>query len=337
MGIQITGVGKELPNRTVTNDDISQLVETDSQWIEERTGIRERHVCIAESALTLAAKAAAQALTAAATPPQDIDLVIVATATPDKVVPSMGALVKKELGLSNAVAFDVNTACSGFIYGLCLAFALMENSKLPIAGNKIKKALVVGTEQLSRIVDWTDRSTCILFGDGAGAAVLEEKPEEKGVLATYMKNYDDENQSLVCDTSYRKTPFEKEVVQNETKSKDFKEYLSMQGNAVYKFAVSAVEEVTMKTLETAELEPDDIDFYVLHQANKRIIQAISKKLNQPMEKFQISIEETGNVSAASVPMALYDSIQGGKLKKGQKILLAGFGGGLSAGAVIFQM
>lgn len=330
MGIIIKKAGKAVPELVVKNDDLTGMVDTSDEWIVSRTGIQERRVATKESGLDLAASAARQALEGTAY--DDIELLIVATATPDKVVPSMGALVKRELGLKNAVAFDVNTACSGFIYGVWIAQGLINNGCNGNKTNIINKALVIGVERLSRIVDWTDRNTCIIFGDGAGAALLENNPKETGIISSFMKNYDDVNDSLTCGIEYLKTPYTDEERDNPEK-----QVLTMHGNQVFKFAVNAIGEVMEESLNLAGLTADDIAYYVPHQANLRIILAASKKFKQPMEKFQVSVHETGNASAASVPMALYDIMQTGKLKKGDKVMLMGFGGGLSAGAVIFEI
>ncbi|QHI72562.1 3-oxoacyl-ACP synthase III family protein [Aminipila terrae] len=334
MGITIKNAGKAVPELIVKNDDLNRFVETDNEWIVARTGIQERRVATTESGVDLAVAAAKLALDGENY--DEIGLVIVATVTPDKLVPSMGALVKKELGLANAVAFDISTACSGFIYGVWIAEALMKNGMVSkvngVTTNTIRKALIIGVERLSRIVDWSDRSTCILFGDGAGAALLEDNPNEKGILASFVKNYDDMTDSLTCGMEYRKTPFTDEERDNPEK-----QALSMQGSQVFKFAVNAIGEVMEKSLELAGLTADDIAYFVPHQANLRIISSAAKKFKQPIEKFQISLSETGNVSAASVPMALYDIMDTEKLKKGDKIMLMGFGGGLSAGAVIFEV
>lgn len=335
MGIRIKNIGKCLPDNVVTNNDLSKLVDTSDEWIVTRTGISERRIATTETGLELAAGAARQALEGENY--DDIGLVIVATATPDRVVPSMGGLVKRELGLKNAIAFDINTACSGFIYGVWIAEAIMKNGMATAAcgsanTNTVKKALVVGVEILSRIIDWTDRSTCILFGDGAGAALLEYDEAETGIIASYVKNYDDVTDCLTGGMRYGKTPF------SEGEGDRFNDqYLSMNGNQVFKFAVHAIGEVMDKSLEMAGLTVDDISYFVPHQANLRIITSAAKKFKQPLEKFQISLKETGNVSAASVPMALCDIMNSGKVKKGDKIMLMGFGGGLSAGAVIFEV
>lgn len=327
MGVVIKGIGKSVPKLVLHNTDIEKFIDTDSNWIIERTGIEERNVSEGEKALDLAAAAAREAL--GDTDYDSIDLVIVATVTPDMIVPSMGALVKKELTLNNAVAFDINTACSGFIYATWMAEALMKNGALPHANtNPIKRALVIGVERLSRIVDWTDRGTCILFGDGAGAAVLELDDTQDGIISSFIKNYDDDADSLICGMDYINTPFTKEAPSDQ--------YLKMHGTRVFKFAVNAVGEVMDEALSRAGLTADQIDHYIPHQANMRIISSAAQRFNQPLEKFQISINRTGNVSAASVPMAMHDIYESGKVKQGDLVMLVGFGGGLSAGAIIYR-
>lgn len=319
MGVRILAAGKALPKLKVDNEKLKDLIETDNQWIIERTGIEARHVATDESALDLAAAAAKEAM-------GDIDkdsigLVIVATVTPDALVPSMAALVKRTLGLGNAVAYDINAACSGFIYALWNAEALMKT-------HNIKRALVIGVERLTRITNWEDRGTCILFGDGAGCGVLELTDDKAGILSSFVKNYDDVNDSLTCGMEYRKIPFADDAPQDM--------YLKMNGTPVYRFAVGAIGEVMDAVLQKAGVEADEVKYYVPHQANIRIIQSAAQRFNQPLEKFQVNIQTTGNVSAASVPMALADLYKSGKVQPGDKIMLMGFGGGLTAGAILYE-
>jgi 3-oxoacyl-[acyl-carrier-protein] synthase-3 len=323
LGIEIKGTGKALPKMILTNKDMEKIVETDNQWIVDITGIENRHIAIEESNLDLASAASLLAL--GDVDPATIDLVIISTITPDRLVPSMGSLLKMRLGLTNAVAFDLNAACSGFIFAAWTAEALMKQ-------NNFKRALIIGSECLSKITNWEDRGTCILFGDGAGAALLEANPNSPGILSSYIKNYDDPKDVLPCGVEYRKRPFDKESSQPVDPM-----YISMKGQQVFKFAVNALDEVMKETIRRADLTYDDISFFVPHQANMRIINAAAQKTKQPIEKFQISIKDTGNVSSASVPMALYDLMQTGKVNKGDKVMLMGFGGGLSAGAMIFQV
>lgn len=330
MGIEIVNIGKSVPNLVVTNEDLTKIVDTSNEWIIERTGIGERRIAVTESALDFATVSAKEALgwEAGSDGPKidadSIDLVIVATVTPDQMVPAMSSMLIKELDLSNAKGFDVNMACSGFMYGLWVAEALMKT-------NNMKRALVIGVERLSRITNWTDRGTCILFADGGGCALLENRQGNKGLLSSVVKNYDDTNQVLSVGMNYAETPFDVNWSEESTM------YIKMRGTQVFRFAVRAVEEVMDEALKQAGLTADDIKYYVPHQANMRIINAVAQKFKQPIEKFQISIANTGNVSAASVPMALYDLMKSGKVKENDKIMLVGFGGGLSAGASIFEI
>lgn len=329
MGVTIKGLGKCLPEKVVTNDDIADLVDTDHTWIIERTGIEQRHIATTESGTDLACKAAEEALQESGAEKDEIGLVLVATVTPDDMVPVTSAQVKRRLGLEHAVAFDINAACSGFMYGLWTAEALMKNGMMPGANTKaIKKALVIGVERLSRIINWEERSSCILFGDGAGAAVLDHDPQQPGILSTYVKNYDDHRGVLTCGKEYHETPF--------WKDEEKAQHLSLRGKSVFRFAVNSIEEVTKAALERADLTLDDIDWFVPHQANGRIMAAAAQRLDQPIEKFQISISKSANVSSASIPMALYDLAKTGKMKKGDKIAVMGFGGGLCAAAAIIQ-
>ncbi len=338
MGVRIIATGKALPDFRVDNDKIKELVDTDSEWITSRTGIEARHVALEESALQISVRAARQAMGgddfllpkdgsgtmipgAGTIDPADIGLIIFATVTPDMLVPSMASLVKKEMGLVNAVGFDLNAACSGFLFASWTAQSLMRTSG-------IKRALVIGSERLSRIVNWEDRGTCILFGDGAGAAILELDDSKSGIIDTHIQNYDDVNDALTCGMQYINIPFIKE------EPKDM--FLKMNGTQVFRFAVGAVSEVMEKLLEKSGYKFEDIDYFVPHQANIRIINNIAQKYNIPIEKFQISIANTGNTSAASVPMAMDDLLRSGKVKSGDKVVLVGFGGGLSAGAMLVE-
>jgi len=319
LGVAILGTGKALPALKVENQKLTELVETDNQWIIERTGIESRHIATTETGLDLAVAAAKEAM-------GDIDkdsigLVLVATVSPDMLVPSMGALVKRSLGLDNAIAYDINAACSGFIYGLWNAEALMKS-------HGIKRALVIGVERLTRITNWEDRGTCILFGDGAGCAVLELDDSKTGIISSFVKNYDDVTNSLTVDMQYLTTPFADDGPKEP--------YIHMNGTQVFRFAVGAIGEAMDAVLQKSGLKADDVKYYVPHQANMRIIQSAAQRMKQPLEKFQINIQTTGNVSAASIPMALADLMKSGKVQPGDKIMLVGFGGGLSAGAVLFE-
>lgn len=319
MGVSILSTGKALPELVVGNKKMEELVETDNQWIVDRTGIEERHIAIKETGLDLAVAAAKDAL--GDMDKDTIELLLVATVTPDAIVPSMGSMVKRALGLKNAIAYDINAACSGFIYGTWNAEALMKTYGF-------KRAMVIGVERLTRITNWEDRGTCVLFGDGAGCGILELTDEKPGILASFVKNYDDVTNALSVDMEYLQTPFADDGKKEQ--------YIHMNGTQVFRFAVGAIGEVMDAVLQKAGLKADDVKYYVPHQANMRIIQAAAQRMKQPIEKFQVSIRTTGNVSAASVPMALTDLMKSGKVHSGDKIMLVGFGGGLTAGAILFE-
>lgn len=319
MGVIISATGKALPELVVDNQKLTEIVETDSQWIIDRTGIESRCIATKETGLDLSLKAAKEAM--GDMDKGSIGLVLAATVSPDMLVPSMGALIKRELGLENAIAYDVNAACSGFIYGLWTAEALMKT-------HGIKRALLVGVERLSRITNWEDRGTCILFGDGAGCAILELQDEKTGIISSFIKNYDDVTNSLTVDMQYLQTPFYDDGKKEQ--------YIHMNGTQVFRFAVGAIGEVMDGALQKAGISADEVKYYVPHQANMRIIQAAAQRMKQPIEKFQVNIQTTGNVSAASVPMALTDLMKSGKVQSGDKIMLVGFGGGLTAGAILFE-
>lgn len=319
MGVAIIGTGKALPELKVENKRLAELVDTDNQWIIDRTGIEARHIATKETGLDLAVAASKEAI--GDLDKDSIGLLLVATVSPDMLVPSMGALVKKALGLENAIAYDINAACSGFIYGLWNAEALMKT-------HGIQRALVIGVERLSRITNWEDRGTCILFGDGAGCAVLELNDDKTGIMSSSIKNYDDVTNCLTCDMDYLKNPF------GDDGEKGM--YIRMNGTQVYRFAVGAIEEAMDSVLTKAGIKADDVKYYVPHQANMRIILSAAQRFKQPLEKFQMNIKTTGNASAASIPMALADLMKSGKVQSGDRIMLVGFGGGLSAGAILFE-
>ena len=327
MGVGIIGIGKKTADNIVTNDDLCEFIDTTSEWITERTGITERRIATSQKSLDMALDATKEALEGIDY--DSVDLIVFATCTPDILVPSMGALVKMHLGLKNAVVFDLNSACSGFVYALWTAESIM-NASWEKPGRRINRALVIGSERISRILDWTERGSCILFGDGAGTVVLERREGETGMITSFFKNYDDVNQALWCGIEYEPSLFSKGEVSE-------KRTIKMDGRKVFRFAVNAVNEVMEQTLEYAGMNADEVDFYVPHQANLRIIKSAAAKFKQPLEKFQVNIDKTGNVSAASIPMALYDAVKENKIKKGDTVMMVGFGGGLSAGAVLMKV
>ena len=314
---RISGTGSYLPEKILTNRDLEKLVDTSDEWIYTRTGIRERRIA-ADDQMTsdLALIASRRALDAARLAPEDIDLVIVATTTADMIFPSVACLLQAKLGVTQGAAFDVQAVCSGFVYALAIA----DNF---IRAGQYRHALVVGAEVYSRILDWKDRSTCVLFGDGAGAVVLS-RSDTPGLLATRLHADGRYAHILLVPGGVSKGavcghPF-----------------LQMEGNAVFKLAVKVLGEVADETLEAAGLARSDIDWLIPHQANIRIIQATAKKLGLPMERVVTTVERHANTSAASVPLALDEAVRAGLIRPGQNVLLEGVGGGFTWGAVLLR-
>ena len=322
MSTAIISTGGALPEKTVTNDDLSALVDTNDQWITERTGIKTRQISTGESATAIAKQAAMQAIERSGLTIHDIDLIIVSTITADTLVPSAACCLRNALGIEHAVAFDINAACTGFIFATTIADALMQTSAM-------KNALIVGCDMLSRITEWTDRSTCILFGDGAGAAILQKQENSgSGILAAHLEGENDTNDALVCGIKYDSTPFNDEKLTHDK--------IEMNGKAVFRYAVGAMNHSILSVLEKSGKTLEDIDWIVPHQANLRIIDSAAKKLKVPPEKFFTNLDHCGNTSSASIPMALNALMESGKVKKGDLIMLTGFGGGFSSGALLFQ-
>ncbi|HTC18241.1 MAG TPA: beta-ketoacyl-ACP synthase III [Stellaceae bacterium] len=322
---QIMGCGSYLPERIVTNAELATRLETSDEWIVQRTGIRQRHIA-AEGEFTshLAIKAAERALAAAKCKPGDIDLVVLATATPDNTFPATASKVQASLGITNGAAFDIHAVCTGFIYALSVA----DNA---LRCGQAKRALVIGAETFSRILDWQDRSTCVLFGDGAGALVLESKPangaeaagrgsnmKERGILSTHLHTDGKGYELLYVDGGPSTT--------------GTSGHLRMEGKKIFLHAVQRLAEVAHEALDANGLEPKDIDWLVPHQANLRIIEGTGKKLGLPSDKVVVTIDRHANTSAASVPLALAEATDDGRIKPGQLVLLEAMGGGLTWGA-----
>lgn len=321
--VRIIGVGSYVPPKVVTNDDLSKIVDTNHEWILDRTGICERRVSEGEDTSSIAYKAAVDALKKANITGEDLDLIIVATITPDSFIPSVACMLQKMIGTKNATAFDISAACTGFIYSLEVAENL-------IKGGKYKRALVVGAETLSKIVDWTDRSTCILFGDGAGACIIEAvKESDSKIINTYSISDGEKWSALTTGANDVKSPFSK---QENIKNK----HIQMNGREVFKFATSVMVDSVKKVLEGTKYSLEDIDYVVPHQANLRIIDYAAKKLSIPREKFYVNLDRFGNTSSASIPIALSDMYNQGKLETGNLIVLVGFGGGLTCGATLIK-
>ena len=317
---RITGTGSFLPETVLTNHDLEKMVETSDQWIKDRTGISKRHIAAeGETTCDLAEAAARNALEAAGVTAADIDLVIVATTTADKIFPSTACLLQKRLGIHGTAAFDVQAVCSGFIYAISVADKFIKTGSA-------KKALVVGAETLSRITNWEDRGTCVLFGDGAGAVVLEAS-EETGILSTHLHADGSYDELLHVPAG---------VSTNYELVKQGKAFMEMQGNEVFKMAVRTLGRIVDETLTANNMEKSDIDWLVPHQANIRIINATAKKLNMPMDKVVVTVDEHGNTSAASVPLALDVAVRDGRIKKNDTVLLEAFGGGFTWGSVLLK-
>lgn len=331
--MRIIGTGSCLPLNVVTNDDLSKIMDTSDEWISSRTGIKERRLAKEETTASMAAEASQKALKNAGVGADEIDLIIVGTITGDYVTPSTSCEVQAKLGAANAVAFDVNAACSGFMFALHTAYVYLQSGIY-------KTALIVGAETLSKIMDWNDRSTCVLFGDGAGAAVVrtyadgksgerEMEGRGRGGLLAFTQGSDGAKGSvLACRDRVNNNP----LIQNPYELG----YVSMDGQEVYKFAVSTVPSSIIKVLEMSQLKTEDIKYFVLHQANIRIIQSVAKRLKVSEDKFPLSLDHCGNISAASVPILLDEMNQKGMLRPGDKIVMSGFGAGLTWGTAVIE-
>ena len=323
---KIQGTGAYVPPKILENQQLEKWVETNDTWIRERTGVQRRHVVAKpeESTAFLATQAARQALKEARIKPEELDLILVSTVSADQMMPGTACLVQKELGAVRAAAFDLNAACSGFLVSYITACAY-------ISSGLYQKILIIGSETLSNIVDWKDRGTCILFGDGAGAVVLTAEEERMGERNYRPVLHSDGNQgqALTLRSRYFSNPFKEQKISE-------KDYVQMDGQAVFKFAVRKVPEVIEEVLKQNQVKKEEIKYYVLHQANLRIIEQVSKRLKEPMEKFPVNLQEYGNTSSASLPILLHELNYDGKLKSGDRILLAGFGGGLTWGAAILK-
>ena len=316
----VLGIGSYLPSRVVTNDELARKVDTSDEWIVQRTGIRERRIAApGELTSDLARKAATAALNDAGLDPQAIDLIIVGTSTPDQTFPASAVTVQAGLGITHGAAFDMQAVCSGFIYALATADSLLKS------GN-FKRALVIGAETFSRILDWSDRTTCVLFGDGAGAVVLEaqqqESGNERGILTTHLRSDGRHKNKLYVDGG----PSSTQTVG----------HLRMEGRAVFKHAVSMITDVITDAFKATGTTAEDIDWFVPHQANKRIIDDSAKKLGIAPQKVVITVDRHGNTSAASIPLALDVARRDGRIKKGDLVLLEAMGGGFTWGSALVR-
>ncbi|GJM07452.1 MAG: 3-oxoacyl-[acyl-carrier-protein] synthase 3 [marine bacterium B5-7] len=315
---KVLGTGSFLPEKVLTNADLEKIVDTDDEWIVSRTGIKERRISEGETASTMAEKASLRAMEMAGLKPEDIGMIVVATCTGDRQFPSTACILQARLGIKNGCpAFDVHATCAGFGYALSVADQYVKNGAA-------KYALVVGTEVLTRFLDWTDRSTCILFGDGAGAFVIGQS-EEPGIYATTM-HADGSHHDVLYAPNYFETPaYEPESP-----------HLKMNGQEVFKFAVNSLGGLVGEMLEKTGLKADDIDWLVPHQANIRIIQATAKKLKMPMDKVVVTVDRHGNTSSASIPLAMDEAVRDGRIKRGDICLLETFGGGFAWAAATLK-
>lgn len=312
---RICGTGSYVPEAFYDNHDLTQMVDTSDEWIRERTGIVRRHIAKDDTTVSMAVKAAKRALQNGNVDPKELDLILVATMTPNFLVPGMACVLQKELGAKKAAGFDLNAACSGFIFAYQTAQAY-------IRAGIYQNILIVGSETLSSIVDWKDRGSCILFGDGAGAVVI--CAEEGEVNPCIMHSDGKMGEVLLCESRHQRDWKDKETL------------LKMDGQEVFKFAVKKVPEVLAELLEAVHMKAEDIDLYILHQANRRIIESIAKRMKVDADRFPMNLSEYGNTSSASIPILLDELNRSGKLQQGQNVVLAGFGAGLSWGAALIK-
>lgn len=320
----IIGIGSFLPSKVLTNDDLEKMVDTSDEWIRTRTGILERRIADKDIASSdLGIQAAKKALKEAGIGPRELDLIICATATPDMFFPSTACLIQQELGATHAFAFDLSAACSGFVYAVEVANQFIKSGKC-------EKALVLGVETLSKITDYQDRNTCVLFGDGAGAAVLAPVSEGKGILSSNLHSDGREADLIKIPAGGSRLPATCQTVQERL------HYLNMKGNEVFKLAIRLMSWVVHKALEECYLNISDVDFLIPHQANMRIITALSSRLKIPMEKVVINVDRYGNTSAASCPIALDEAIRGGQIKDGDVVVLVSMGSGITWGANVIR-
>jgi 3-oxoacyl-[acyl-carrier-protein] synthase-3 len=313
----ITGTGTSVPSRIVTNRDLEKLVDTSDEWIQTRTGIRERRIAAPdESVSQFALEASQRAMEMAGVPPHDIDLIICATVTPDVPIPATACLLQHRLGCDRAAAFDMQAGCSGFIYAQSVA-------KQFIVSGRCRNVLVVGAELLSKFLDWTDRTTCVIFADGAGAAVMSEGSLPRGVLASAMHSDGSMSDFICMEGGGSKFPATQETVASRM------HFIKMRGNETFKIAVRSIEDVSLEVLGMAGLVPADVSWFIPHQANQRIIDAVRERLGIPAERCYVNIDRYGNTSAASIPIALDEAVRAGKVARGDVILMAAFGAGLT--------
>ena len=322
--VGILGLGSYVPEKTLTNFDLEKMVDTSDEWITERTGIKQRHIAADDEATSdMSLKAAEKALADAGVAPEEIDLIIVATASPDHAFPSTACLIQDRIGAKNAAAFDLSAGCSGFVYSLGVASQMVKSGLY-------NKALIIGAETLSRIMNWKDRNTCVLFGDGAGAAVIGVVEGGFGVLGIDLGSDGSGGKYLFQPAGGSRKPASEETVANHEHT------IHMNGPEVFKFAIQIMGKTAKRALAKAGMKPEEIDLLVPHQANMRIITSAAKRLKAPMEKVWVNVDKYANTSAASIPIALCEAQQAGALKKGDNVLLVGFGAGLTWAAIVLK-
>ena len=318
---RIIGTGGYLPEKILTNADLENMVDTSHEWIVARTGIKQRHIAAeGQTACDMAFEASRQAMQAAGISHSDIDLIIVATTTPDLIFPSTACLLQEKLGIHGCPAFDVQAVCTGFVYALTVADKFIKSGTS-------KRALVVGSETLSRIIDWTDRGTSILFGDGAGAVIIEAS-DEPGIISTHIHSDGQFKNLLQVPTGVSKNY--QDVIEGNA-------YIEMKGNEVFRMAVNTLGRIVDETLDHNKMKKSDIDWLVPHQANIRIINATAKKLGMSLDNVVVTVDRHGNTSAASVPLALDEAVRDGRIKQGETVMLEAFGGGFTWGSVLLKM
>ncbi|MCO0832027.1 ketoacyl-ACP synthase III [Fructobacillus sp. W13] len=321
--MKIAATARHIPERVVSNDDLAELMETSDEWIYPRTGIHNRHVVDNENTSDLATGVAKKLLEQAGWAPSDLDFIIVSTMSPDALSPHTAAIVQGNIGAENAFAFDLNAACSGFVYGMSVASSFLTSGRY-------KKGMFIGAEVLSKLVDWKDRTVSVLFGDGAGGVLLEATDEEKGLLAEELQAFGDRGEAILTGRFANKNAFAGEI-------SPLDPYFHQDGRGVYSFATREVPKVLDKALAKAGVSADDVDLYIAHQANHRIIESMAKNFGQPMDKFPTNMAEYGNTSAASPAILLDELVQDGKVKPGMTIAFVGFGGGLAIGAQVWKV
>ncbi len=334
MTATICGTGSYIPSYTMNNHDIAKMVDTSDEWIQERTGIARRHIIREETTISMAAEAGRRALENAQVSPEEVDLILVSTISSNQILPCAACEVQKELGAVNATCFDLSAACTGFVLAYNTATAYL-------MGGFCRTALIIGSESLSNLTNWKDRGTCILFGDGAGAAVVRAADSrtissENGGYLPVTHSDGGRGGALTCKSRHDFNGLPEGNPRDLSAMQDESYYMQMDGQAVFKFAVKSVPEVIGEVLKLNQVQSSQVSYYILHQANQRIVEAVAKRLGEPLEKFPMNLKEYGNTSSASIPILLDELNRQGRLKGGQKLVLAGFGAGLTWGAAIVE-